>query len=44
MQAPVKHAKSHKRAKAKPGRSHDLDLRHCLDLPTYAEIAKCAGE
>jgi hypothetical protein len=41
---PVKRAKLHKRAKAKQGRSHDLDLRHCLDLPTNAEIAQCAGE
>jgi hypothetical protein len=41
---PVKRAKLHKRAKAKQGRSHDLDLRYCLDLPTYIEIAQCAGE
>ncbi len=42
--APVKHSKLHKRAKSKLGRSHDLDLRHCLDLKTNAEIAECAGE
>jgi hypothetical protein len=42
--APAKHPKSHKRAKAKLARSHDLDLRHCLDLKTNAEIAECAGE
>lgn len=41
---PMKRAKLHKRAKAKPGRSHTLDLRHCLDLKTNAEIAECAGE
>jgi hypothetical protein len=38
------HSKSLKRANAKQGRSHDLDLRHCLELPSNAEIAKCAGE
>lgn len=43
-QPPVKPAKAHKRAKAKMARSHDLDLRHCLDLKTYVEIAQCAGE
>jgi hypothetical protein len=43
-QPPAKPAKLHKRAKAKHGRSHDLDLRHCLDLKTNAEIAECAGE
>lgn len=25
-------------------RPKDLDLRHCLELKTDAEIAKCAGE
>ena len=25
-------------------RSQSRDLRHCLDLPSNAEIAKCAGE
>jgi len=43
-QPPAKQAKSHKLAKAKFARSHDLDLRHCLDLKTNAEIAECAGE
>jgi hypothetical protein len=43
-QPPQKHSKLLKRAKAKQGRAHDLDLRHCLELPTNAEIAKCAGE
>ncbi len=33
-----------KPAKAKKRRSQNLDLRHCLDLKTDAEIAKCAGE
>ncbi|MGA8862503.1 MAG: hypothetical protein WBM09_03790 [Gallionella sp.] len=28
----------------KPVRPKNLDLRHCLDLKTDAEIAKCAGE
>jgi hypothetical protein len=41
---PVKHSNSHKHAIPKHGRSHDLDLRDCLDLKTNAEIAKCAGE
>lgn len=41
---PVKRSKLHKRAKTKQGRSHDLDLRHCLDLKTNIEIAQCAGE
>lgn len=31
-------------AKAKKTRPKNLDLRHCLDLKTDAEIAKCAGE
>ncbi len=43
-QPPVKRSKMHKRAKRTLGRSHDLDLRHCLELPTNVEIAKCAGE
>ena len=43
-QPPAKHSKLHKRAKTKLARSHDLDLRHCLDLKTNAEIAECAGE
>jgi hypothetical protein len=42
--AAMKHSKKYKRAKAKLARSHTVDLRHCLDLPTNAEIAKCAGE
>lgn len=28
----------------KPVRPKNLDLEHCLDLKTDAEIAKCAGE
>jgi hypothetical protein len=43
-QSPVNPPKSHKHAIAKHGRSHDLDLRDCLDLKTNLEIAKCAGE
>jgi len=35
--APVK-------AKSKPARPKNLDLRHCLKLETDAAIAKCAGE
>jgi hypothetical protein len=31
-------------ARAKPPRPKNLDLRHCLNLETDAEIAKCAGE
>jgi hypothetical protein len=31
-------------ATSKPERAKDLDLRHCLELGTNAEIAKCAGE
>jgi hypothetical protein len=42
--ASMKHSKKYRRAKANPLRSKSLDLRHCLDLPTNAEIAKCAGE
>jgi len=32
--------------KPRPGtpRPKDMDLRHCLELPTSAEIAACAGE
>ena len=41
---PAKHSSSHKHVIAKHGRSHDLDLRDCLDLTTNVEIAKCAGE
>ncbi|HXU93701.1 MAG TPA: hypothetical protein VFP33_08610 [Gallionella sp.] len=33
-----------KRVKVKRPRPKNLDLRHCLDLKTDAEIAKCAGE
>ena len=32
------------KAESKPPRPKNLDLRHCLDLKTDAEIAKCAGE
>jgi hypothetical protein len=41
---PAKHSSLHKHVIAKHGRSHDLDLRDCLDLTTNIEIAKCAGE
>lgn len=44
QQTTVKRSKLHKSTKAKQGRSQNLDLRHCLDLTTYIEIAKCAGE
>lgn len=43
-QEPQPEAKPPAPAKAKPPRSKTLDLRHCLDLKTDAEIAKCAGE
>jgi hypothetical protein len=39
-----KHAKLHKRARAKSARSHSLDLRHCLELESNAAIAQCANE
>lgn len=44
QQAPK--AKPAKASKPRPGapRSRDMDLRHCLELPTNAEIAACAGE
>ena len=32
------------KAESKPPRPRNLDLRHCLELKTDAEIAKCAGE
>lgn len=32
------------KAESKPPRPKNLDLRHCLELKTDAEIAKCAGE
>lgn len=32
------------KAKSKPPRPKNLDLRYCLELKTDAEIAKCAGE
>ena len=32
------------KAKSKPVRPKNLDLRHCLKLETDAAIAKCAGE
>jgi len=35
---------TNKTASSKPERPKDQDLRYCLDLPTNAEIAKCAGE
>ncbi len=45
---PVKSSQTNKTtgkpAVAKPVRPKNLDLRHCLDLKTNAEIAKCAGE
>jgi len=39
-------AKPVKALKLLPGvpRPRDMDLRHCLELPTNAEIAACAGE
>ena len=39
-------AKPTKALKLRPGapRPRDMDLRHCLELPTNAEIAACAGE
>ena len=40
----VNHPNLHKHVIAKHGRSHDLDLRDCLDLTTNLDIAKCAGE
>jgi hypothetical protein len=43
-QSAVKPAAPAKPAKAKKVRPKNLDLRHCLDLETDAEIAKCAGE
>ena len=32
------------KTESRPPRPKNLDLRHCLDLKTDAEIAKCAGE
>ncbi len=42
-QAPQPAVKSPTPVKGKP-RPKNLDLRHCLELKTDAEIAKCAGE
>lgn len=42
-QAPRPAVKSQTPAKGKQ-RPKNLDLRHCLDQKTDAEIAKCAGE
>ncbi len=42
-QTPQPAVKSPTPAKGKP-RPKSLDLRHCLELKTDAEIAKCAGE
>lgn len=42
-QAPQPAVKSPTPAKGQP-RPKNLDLRHCLELKTDAEIAKCAGE
>lgn len=44
QQAPK--TKPAKVSKPRPGtpRSKNMDLRHCLELPTNAEIAACAGE
>lgn len=43
-QAPkTKPAKVSKPRRGKP-RPKNMDLRHCLELPTNAEIAACAGE
>ena len=44
VQEPQPEAKPSAPAKAKPPRSKTLDLRHCLDLESNAEITKCAGE
>lgn len=44
VQEPQPEAKPSAPAKAKPPRPKNLDLRHCLDFKTDAEIAKCAGE
>jgi hypothetical protein len=44
LQPPLQLSKSFKTGKAKPERSKTADLRHCLQLETNAEIAKCAGE
>lgn len=43
-QPAVKRSASSKSAEAKPPRSKNLDLRHCLELENNAAIAKCAGE
>lgn len=43
-QPAAKPAAPAKRIKVKKPRPKNLDLRHCLDLETDAEIAKCAGE
>ncbi len=40
----MKRSTAGKHAKAKPMRSKDLDLRHCLELETNVAIARCAGE
>ncbi len=40
-QPAVKHTPPPKAGAVRP---KDLDLRHCLELETNAEIAKCAGE
>lgn len=43
-QPAMKHPSALKRAKAKGPRSRSLDLRHCLELKTNIEIARCAHE
>jgi hypothetical protein len=41
---PLKPSRHYKRPKANQPRSLTLDLRHCLELGSNAEIAQCAGE
>ena len=41
---PAMKPSSPKHVKAKGPRSKDLDLRHCLELKTNVEIARCAHE
>ena len=40
----VKSTRAIKPAPSGGARAKNLDLRHCLDLASNAEIAKCAGE
>lgn len=43
-QPAMKHPSALKHTKAKGPRSRSLDLRHCLELKTNVEIARCARE